>query len=122
MGQKTINPPVFWGASLIIVALLAVGVIYPHESEEMFAAVQSSIIEGFGWLYILSVAAFVFICIYLALSRSGNLKLGPDDSEPDFSYPSWIAMLFAAGMGIGLMFSRWRNRSSIMPSRLRTLH
>ncbi|WP_158045929.1 BCCT family transporter [Skermanella pratensis] len=104
MGQKTINPPVFWGASLIIVALLAVGIIYPNESEEMFASVQSSIIEGFGWLYILSVAAFVFICVFLALGRSGNLKLGPDDSEPDFSYPSWIAMLFAAGMGIGLMF------------------
>jgi choline/glycine/proline betaine transport protein len=104
MRQKTINPPVFWGASLIVGALLALGVVFPHESEELFAAVQSSIIEGFGWLYILSVAGFVFICLFLGLSRYGRLKLGPDDSEPDFSYPSWIAMLFAAGMGIGLMF------------------
>src|SRR5689334_10068885 len=104
MRQSTINPPVFWGASLIVGALLALGVVFPHEAEEIFASVQSSIIEGFGWLYILSVAGFVFVCLFLGLSRYGRLKLGPDDSEPDFSYPSWIAMLFAAGMGIGLMF------------------
>ncbi len=77
---------------------------FPQRAEAIFAAIQGSIIDGFGWLYIIAVTGFLFLVIFLAASRFGTLKLGPDDSEPDFSYPSWFAMLFAAGMGIGLMF------------------
>ncbi|HSK39444.1 MAG TPA: BCCT family transporter [Arenibaculum sp.] len=104
MTRTNLNPPVFWGASIIIGLLLLVGIVFPGQAEDLFAAAQAAIIDGFGWFYILSVAGFVFVIVFLALSRYGRLKLGPDDSEPDYGYGTWIAMLFAAGMGIGLMF------------------
>ena len=58
----------------------------------------------FGWLFVLTSAGFVIFSAYLAISRYGNIKLGPDDSEPEFSTFSWVSMMFATGMGIGLMF------------------
>jgi choline/glycine/proline betaine transport protein len=61
-------------------------------------------VETFGWFYMLSVAIFVVFALGLALSDHGQVRLGPDDSRPDYSYGSWFAMLFSAGMGIGLMF------------------
>jgi choline/carnitine/betaine transport len=60
--------------------------------------------KSFGWLFILVSAMFLLFSAYLALSRYGNIKLGPDDSEPEFSTFSWVSMMFATGMGIGLMF------------------
>ncbi|WP_181707670.1 BCCT family transporter [Chthonobacter rhizosphaerae] len=98
------NPPVFIGASAIIVALVLVGILMPEGSNRVFTAIQSGIFHGFGWFYILAVAGFLFTVVYVGASRYGTFKLGPDDSEPEFSYLSWIAMLFAAGMGIGIMF------------------
>lgn len=102
--KSTIHPRVFWGSTIIVVLFLMVGVIFPKDADEIFSKLQTFIIDGFGWFYILSVACFFFAVVYLALSRYGNLKLGPDDSEPDYPYLTWMAMLFAAGMGIGLMF------------------
>lgn len=58
----------------------------------------------FGWLFILVSASFLLFSAYLAVSRYGNIRLGPDDSEPEFSTFSWVSMMFATGMGIGLMF------------------
>ena len=58
----------------------------------------------FGWLFILVSAAFLLFSAYLAVTRYGNIRLGPDDSEPEFSTFSWVSMMFATGMGIGLMF------------------
>ena len=60
--------------------------------------------ENFGWLFVLTSAGFVVFSAYLAFTRYGNIKLGPDDSEPEFSTFSWVSMMFATGMGIGLMF------------------
>ena len=60
--------------------------------------------ESFGWLFVLTSAGFVLFSAYLAISRYGNIRLGPDDSEPEFSTFSWVSMMFATGMGIGLMF------------------
>ena len=60
--------------------------------------------KSFGWLFVLTTAAFVLFSGYLALSRYGNIKLGPDDAEPEFSTFSWVSMMFATGMGIGLIF------------------
>ena len=60
--------------------------------------------KSFGWLFVLTTAAFVVFSGYLALSRYGNIKLGPDDAEPEFSTFSWVSMMFATGMGIGLIF------------------
>lgn len=99
-----INPPVFFGSAAIILAVVLFGALAPDAAEATFAQVQRWIVDTFGWLYVLAVAIFLVFVIYLALSAHGDVKLGPDDSEPDFSYPSWFAMLFSAGMGIGLMF------------------
>ncbi|MBA76852.1 MAG: transporter, partial [Tistrella sp.] len=104
MLRMTINPPVFFGAASIILAFVVAGAAIPEQMEALFAVVQSEILHRFGWFYILVVAIFLGMALFLGFSRFGRLKLGPDDSEPDFRYGSWVAMLFAAGMGIGLMF------------------
>ena len=104
MTRFRINPPVFTGAVIIIMAFVLVGVLAPQQAERLFGLLQTEILHRFGWLYILAVAVFVISILVLAASRYGSLRLGPDDATPDFPYGSWLAMLFAAGMGIGLMF------------------
>jgi len=102
--QPTINPPVFFGSAALILALVIGTAVDPSGAGKVFADVQSWIVDTFGWFYLLSVAIFLIFCMFVALSSYGNIKLGPDHSEPDYSYLSWFAMLFSAGMGIGLLF------------------
>jgi choline/glycine/proline betaine transport protein len=102
--NRSMNPGVFWGSSAIVGVLLLIGIAAPSGAERFFGAVQAWIVESLGWFYILAVAGFLFSVLILAFSSFGKIRLGPDDSRPDYSYASWIAMLFAAGMGIGLMF------------------
>lgn len=99
-----INGPVFYGSIIVIGIFLAIGVVFPGSADEIFGSLQAGILNSFGWLYLLAVGVFLVTVILLCLGRYGRLKLGPDESNPDFSFTSWIAMLFAAGMGIGLMF------------------
>ncbi|QYO76437.1 BCCT family transporter [Devosia salina] len=99
-----INPPVFFGSVIIIGIFLAIGILVPSGAGVFFSTLQAGILTSFGWLYLLAVGIFLIAVLLLCLGRYGRLKLGPDDSTPDFRFPSWIAMLFAAGMGIGLMF------------------
>ncbi|MBE9604859.1 BCCT family transporter [Acetobacteraceae bacterium H6797] len=99
-----INPPVFFGSVIIIGLFLAVGVFMPDRAGELFGALQAGILHSFGWFYLLAVGIFLAAVLLLCLGRYERLKLGPDDATPDFPFASWIAMLFAAGMGIGLMF------------------
>ncbi|MEC9017642.1 MAG: BCCT family transporter, partial [Pseudomonadota bacterium] len=102
--KTQMNPRVFWGASIIVALMLSSTLIAPGASDQIFSAAQSWAIDTFGWLYVASVAAFVVVVLVLGFGPAGRLRLGPDDSEPDFPYMSWLAMLFAAGMGIGLMY------------------
>jgi len=104
MSASHINPRVFWGASAIIAALLVATLAMPGSADHAFKAAQAWAIDTFGWFYIASVAVFLVVVLALGFGPAGNLKLGPDDAEPDFPYLSWLAMLFAAGMGIGLMY------------------
>ena len=99
-----INRPVFFGSLGVIAIFLAIGIIFPSQAGEIFGGLQAGILTNFGWLYLLAVGIVLSAMLLICFSRFGNLKLGPDDSTPDFSFLSWIAMLFAAGMGIGLMF------------------
>lgn len=99
MIKTKMNPRVFWGASLIIGLLLVIAVAAPGVSDRIFQAAQAWVIETFSWFYIAVVAGFVAVVLFLALGPTGNLKLGPDDAEPDFPYVSWLAMLFAAAWG-----------------------
>lgn len=104
MPTTKMNPRVFWGASAIIGLLMVVAIVAPGLSDRVFQSIQSWVIDTFGWFYIATVAGFLGLVLFLALGPTGALKLGPDDAEPDYPYVSWLAMLFAAGMGIGLMY------------------
>lgn len=104
MLTSKMNPRVFWGASAIAGALLLLALLAPTTSGLVFGAAQAWVIDTFGWLYVASVAGFLLFVTALAVGPTGRLKLGPDEAEPDFPYVSWLAMLFAAGMGIGLMY------------------
>ena len=99
-----ISPPVFIISAVLTLALVLFAAIFTGPAGTLFNAVQGWISESVGWFYVLAVAGFVVFVISLALSGFGRIRLGPDHSEPDYTYTSWFAMLFSAGMGIGLMF------------------
>ncbi|MBO6753364.1 MAG: BCCT family transporter [Spongiibacter sp.] len=101
---KHINPPVFFGSVILIFAVVLFAVSSPDLAGSVFSQTQSWIVDSFGWFYLLAVAVFLLFSLYLALSQYGSIRLGPEHSQPDFSYSSWFAMLFSAGMGIGLIF------------------
>ena len=104
MPATRMNPRIFWSASAVIATLLGATLLMPGTADSAFKAAQGWTIDVFGWFYIASVAVFLVVVLALGFGPAGKLKLGPDDSEPDFPYVSWLAMLFAAGMGIGLMY------------------
>lgn len=101
---RHINPPVFFIASALIFLAVLLTAMFPVEAEEVFKSLQDGVVARFGWLYVLAVAVFLVFGILLAGSSFGDLTLGSDSEPPEFSYLTWIAMLFSAGMGIGLMF------------------
>ncbi|QFR50156.1 BCCT family transporter [Sulfurimonas lithotrophica] len=102
--ESTILKPVFYPSVAVIFIMVVFAVIDPQDVGEIFSSIKQFIAQKFGWLYMLSVGVFTFFVLFLALSPYGRFKLGPDQSKPNFSYSSWFAMLFSAGMGIGLMF------------------
>jgi glycine betaine transporter len=88
----------------LILVIVLWGIFAPSSLGHVFDTVLASITKNFGWFYLWAVLALVVFALFLAVSRYGNLKLGSEDDEPEFSLGSWFAMLFAAGMGIGLVF------------------
>ncbi|TWX40385.1 BCCT family transporter [Frigoribacterium sp. ACAM 257] len=101
---RAFAPWVFWPAAAIILAFVVFAMLFPQIAEGLFGAVQTGIVGAFGWYYVLLAAVFVVFALWMGLSRYGDIKLGKDDDEPEFSRGSWLSMLFAAGMGIGLVF------------------
>jgi choline/glycine/proline betaine transport protein len=99
-----INPVVFYGSGVGILALALWAIISPEGAAGAIGVLVGWISEWFGWFYILIATIFLAFVIFLALSRYGSTKLGPEHSEPDFGVFSWAAMLFAAGIGTDLMF------------------
>ena len=95
---------VFWPASIIVLVFVGFTLAAPAIAESLFAAVQTTIVNAFNWYYVLIAAFFVAFSLFLGFSRYGDIRLGKDDDEPEFSRMSWFALLFAAGMGIGLVF------------------
>ncbi|MER5965814.1 BCCT family transporter [Streptomyces sp. NPDC002057] len=88
-------------AVVAVVAWAALG-------EDSFDSASSSalrwVLDNFAWLFVVAADTFLVLCVVIALSRFGRIRLGADDSEPEFTNLAWIAMMFSAGMGIGLMF------------------
>ena len=95
---------VFLSTVVILVLFLALILFDPSGFEALTKHLNQWIIDSFSWFYVLAVALFLIILVFIALSDMGKIKLGPDHSLPEYSSGSWFAMLFTAGMGIGLMF------------------
>ncbi len=80
------------------------GIIDPQGLGSLAASAVAKQFDSRGWFIMLEASGLLFVALYLAFSRYGKIRLGPDAAEPEFSTPAWIAMLFAAGMGVGLLF------------------
>ena len=102
--QSGILPPVFFPSAGIILALVMLALAAGDEAGALFSGIQAWVTETMGWAYMLAVSGFLIFCLYLAFSSPGAIKLGPNQSEPAYSLLSWFAMLFSAGIGIGLLF------------------
>jgi len=96
--------PVFWISAVLVLIFVIGTLIAPTEAKSTFDAVKGWSINNFDWLFMLGGNIFVLFCIYLIFSPMSKIRIGGEDSIPEFSTLSWFAMLFAAGMGIGLMF------------------
>ncbi|GGK08727.1 glycine betaine transporter OpuD [Lentibacillus kapialis] len=95
---------VFWITLILTLALSILGVITPDSFERISGSIMGYISAHFGWFYLLIVTLFVLFCLYLVFSPYGKIKLGRPGEKPEFTYTSWLSMLFSAGMGIGLVF------------------
>ncbi|MGI8946512.1 MAG: BCCT family transporter [Ornithinimicrobium sp.] len=104
LAPGTLAPRVFWPAALLVVGFVLAALIFPTALNDAVAKASATVIDGLGWYYIALTFSFVVFCAWLAVSRFGNIKLGKDEEDPEFGMVSWFAMLFSAGMGIGLMF------------------
>lgn len=87
-----------------VVLLVAMILIAPEQTQTLLNAAKSGIFANFSWFYVLAFSVFLGFLVILSVSSLGNIKLGNDEEEPEFGFLSWLAMLFAAGMGVGLMF------------------
>src|SRR5690606_34704716 len=99
-----VAPVTFIGSAIIALGLIIYAVAAPESAAAHFDVVNTWITNEAGWFYMLAVGIFVIFLLGLAMSRLGTVKLGPDDSVPDYMYGTWVAMLFSAGMGIGIVF------------------
>ncbi len=97
-------PRVFWPAAAIISVFVVLAVALPERLGDTLTTLNDTVIGDLGWFYVLLVSAFIAFSLWVAYSPLGRVVLGKDDEEPEFGLKSWFAMLFAAGMGIGLVF------------------
>ncbi len=97
-------PKVFLPALALIVVFAAVGVVAPTWLGDLLTRANGTVVTDLGWWYVAVVTGFVIFVLWIAASPLGRITLGREGEEPEFSRPSWFAMLFAAGMGIGLVF------------------
>lgn len=102
--RQSLKPQVFIPASVIIIMLIGFAVIYQASAENAFTSLNAAIINSVGWWYVLVTTAFVVFALYCGASSIGRIRLGRDNERPQFSFGAWMAMLFSAGMGIGLVF------------------
>lgn len=108
MQSEQSGAPVSWGIVGTIAAIIVGMVVWALSANESFVAFSgdafSWVMENFGWAFIFFGTAFVIFVFVIAFSKFGSIRLGASDEQPEFRTTSWIAMMFAAGMGIGLMF------------------
>ena len=102
--QTSFNPLVIGVTLFFVVLLVSMILILPEQTQTLLNVVKSGIFANFSWFYVLVFSGFLCFLVILSVSSLGNIKLGNDEEEPEFGFLSWLAMLFAAGMGVGLMF------------------
>ena len=99
-----IHAPVFYSSAIIILLFICLTLIIGKPMEEVFTRTTEGMTTNAGWLLVLSVNIFLAFSLYFAFSKMGSIRLGGPNAKPDFSTFAWFAMLFSAGMGIGLLF------------------
>ncbi len=115
LGQDNIHPkvgpfsldihnPVFFVSSLTIIVFVAVALAAPTKAEAFFGWLRPALTSTFDWFFLSAANVFVIVALALIVSPLGRIRIGGKDAKPDYSYAGWFSMLFAAGMGIGLMF------------------
>lgn len=98
------DPRVFYPAAGIILLFVLATILFTDTVTALMDTLQRDVIGVFGWYYVIVVAGFVVFSLWMGLSRFGDIVLGKDEDEPLFRLPVWFAMLFATGMGIGLVY------------------
>ncbi|WP_339108225.1 BCCT family transporter [Thioclava sp. GXIMD4216] len=99
-----IHNPVFAISAVAVVLFVLFTLVFPQTAQSLFSWLFSSVTGGFDWFFLSAGDIFVLFSLFLIVSPWGKVRLGGSEATPDFGYPAWFAMLFAAGMGIGLMF------------------
>lgn len=102
--KSSFNPFVIISTILLVLLLVVFTISMPTQMQSVLDWAKQGIFVHFSWFYILAFSLFLCFLIVLSISSFGNIKLGSNEEEPEFSFLSWMAMLFAAGMGVGLMF------------------
>lgn len=99
-----VSKPVFIVSMVLIVGFIIFGTFFTETAGVLFSFLQNFITHKFGWMFIILVNVALLLCIYLAMSRYGDIRLGAQTETPQYSLFSWIGMLFSAGIGIGLLY------------------
>ncbi len=102
--KDKINPVVFYTSAGLILLFSLMTIFYSDLSANLIGHTLNWVSSRFGWYYLLAATLYIVFVVFIACSRFGSIKLGPEQSKPEFSVLSWAAMLFAAGIGIDLMF------------------
>jgi glycine betaine transporter len=101
---KDVDPAVFLGSAILIAGFVGWGIFAPDSLGSVMSTALAWVIGNFGWVFVLIASGVLVLCIFLVLHPWGAIRLGPDDSRPEFGTFSWVSMMFAAGLGAGLLF------------------
>lgn len=103
--REGLDKVVFFAAGILAVAFVVWGFVSPETLGSVAGTLLTGVMDNFGWLFVIAATIFTIFVIVVAVSKFGRIPLGKDDEKPEFKTSSWIAMMFATGMGIGLVFS-----------------
>ena len=95
---------VFWLSTMVIVGFVLAGLVSIAATERVLQTTNAFIMAHLSWLFVVGMAVFLLVVLWAGLGKYGHIRLGPDDSRPEFSTLSWFAMLLSAGVAIGLFF------------------
>src|SRR6056297_58054 len=101
---KAMEPAVFIGSALAVVGFVTFGSLWPETASNLFHSAQGFIVERFGWFYVLTASVLLVAVLWLMVGPYGRIRLGGEDSRPEFGYLTWFSMMLSAGMGIGIVF------------------